>query len=63
MNYGLGENLILSILGLLVVSVSYMLRNGENLGNFDAKSGVGIFIGYYTKSQAYRVYNQNSQVI
>ena len=34
-----------------------------NLGKFDAKSNVGIFLGYSTFSKAYRVYNQNSQVI
>ena len=35
----------------------YMLRDGENLGKFDAKSNVGIFLGYSTMSKAYGVYN------
>ena len=34
-----------------------------NLRKFDAKSYVGIFRGYSTHNKAYRVYNQNSQVI
>ena len=41
----------------------YILRNGDNLGKFDAKSDLGIFLGYSIMSKAYRVYNQNSQVI
>ena len=44
-------------------SEGYILRNGENLGKFNAKSDLGIFLGYSTLSKAYRVYNQNSQVI
>ena len=35
----------------------------ENLGKFDAKSNLGIFLGYFTKSKAYTFYNQNSQVV
>ena len=41
----------------------YILRDGENLGKFDAKSNLGIFLGYSTSNKAYKVYNQNSQVI
>ena len=37
-----------------------ILRDGKNLGKFDAKSYVGIFLGYYIMSKAYRVYYQNS---
>ena len=44
-------------------SECYVLRNGENLGKFDSKSDLGIFIGYSNKSKASKVYNQNSQVI
>ena len=42
---------------------SYILKDRENLGKFDAKSNVGIFLGYSTTSKAYEVYNQNSQII
>ena len=59
MNYGLGENLTLGILDLFG-SEGYILRDGDNLGKFDAKSDVGIFLGYSTMSKAYRFYNQNS---
>ena len=41
----------------------YILRDGENLGKFDAKSDRGIFLSYFTKSKAYRIQNQNSQII
>ena len=41
----------------------YILKDGENLGEFDAKFDVGIFLGYSTMSKAYKVYNKNSQII
>ena len=41
----------------------YILRNGENLGKFDAKFDIGSFLGYSTTSKTYKVYNQNSQII
>ena len=44
-------------------SECYILRDGKNLGKFDAQSDVGIFLGYSTSSKAYRVYNQNPQII
>ena len=44
-------------------SECYILRDRENLGKFDAKSNLGIFLGYFTKSKAYTFYNQNSQVV
>ena len=44
-------------------SECYILRARENLGKFDVKSHLGIFLGYSTSSKAYRVCNQNSQVI
>ena len=44
-------------------SESYILRDRENLGKFDAKFDLGIFLNYFSSSKAYRVYNQNSQII
>ena len=44
-------------------SESYILGDRENLGNFDAKFDLGIFLNYFSSSKAYRVYNQNSQII
>ena len=41
----------------------YILKDGENLGKFDAKFDVGIFPGYSTMGNAYKVYNKNSQII
>ena len=39
------------------------MRDGENLGKFEAKSDIGIFLGYSSKSKAYRVFNSRTQVI
>ena len=41
-------------------SECYIRKDGENLGKFDIKSDLGIFLGYSISSKAYRVYNQNS---
>ena len=46
-----------------VGSECYILKDGENLGKFNAKFDVGIFLGYSTKSTAYKVYNQNSHIV
>ena len=44
-------------------SKCYILNDRENLGKFDAKSDEGIFLGYSTSSQAYRVYNKRTKTI
>ena len=44
-------------------SECYIIKDKETLGKFDTKSHLGIFLGYSISSKAYRVYNQNSQVI
>ena len=44
-------------------SKCYILNDWENLGNFDAKSDEGIFLGYSTRSQAYRVYNKRTKTV
>ena len=37
----------------------FVLNNGkENLGKFDEKAHLGIFIGYSLTSHAYRIYNK-----
>ena len=41
----------------------YILRDRENLENFDAKSDKGIFLGYSTSSKAYRVYNLKNKIV
>ena len=40
-----------------------ILNDWENLGKFDAKSDEGIFLGYSTTRQAYRVYNKRTKTI
>ena len=41
----------------------YILRDRENLGKFDAKSDLGVFLGYSNNSRAYRVYNMRTQTV
>ena len=41
----------------------FILNTKENLGNFDRKSDVGIFLGYSTSSKAFRVFNKRTMVI
>ena len=41
----------------------YILRDRENLENFDAKSDKRIFLGYSTSSKAYRVYNLKNKIV
>ncbi|KAH9697387.1 hypothetical protein KPL71_023585 [Citrus sinensis] len=39
------------------------IGNVDNLGKFDPKSDVGIFLGYSNSSKAYRVYNKRTLVV
>ena len=39
------------------------LKDEESLGKLYPKSYLGIFLGYSTKSKAYKVWNQNTKVI
>ena len=41
----------------------YILRDRENLEKFDAKSDKGYFLGYYSTSRAYRMYNLRTKTI
>ncbi|KAJ9567225.1 hypothetical protein OSB04_003191 [Centaurea solstitialis] len=43
--------------------VCYILNNKDNLGKFDSKSDDGIFLGYYSISKTYRVFNKRRQTI
>ena len=40
-----------------------ILNTKDNLGKFDAKSNVGIFLGYSSSSKAYRVFNKKTMVV
>ena len=41
----------------------YVLNTKDNLGKFDAKSDVGILLGYPTLSKAFRVFNKRIMVV
>ena len=42
----------------------FILNNRKyNLGKFDPKSDVGIFLGYSTNNKAYRVFNSRTKVV
>ena len=41
----------------------FILNTKDNLGKFDAKSDVGIFLGYSTSSKAFRVFNKRTMVL
>nr|GFC17025.1 hypothetical protein [Tanacetum cinerariifolium] len=44
-------------------SVCYIVRDGENLDKLKEKGDECIFVGYYTQSRAYRVFNKRTRVI
>ena len=44
-------------------SDSYILHDRENLEKFDAKSDKGYFLGYFSTSRAYRVYNLRTKTV
>ena len=39
------------------------LNTKDNLGKFDAKSDVRIFLGYSTSSKTFRVFNKRTMVV
>ncbi|KAK8936006.1 hypothetical protein KSP39_PZI013951 [Platanthera zijinensis] len=41
----------------------YILNTKDHLGKFDEKSDLGIFLGYSSKSRAYRIYNKRTLVV
>ena len=41
----------------------FILNTKDNLGKFDLKSDVGIFLGYSNLRKAYRVYNKRTLVV
>nr|GEY72856.1 hypothetical protein [Tanacetum cinerariifolium] len=44
-------------------SLCYIIRDGENLDKMKEKGDACIFIGYYTQSKAYKVFNKRTRVI
>ena len=60
LNYGMVTHLMLSISKCLVASVIFLeSRNGK----FDAKIDEGIFLGYSTRSKAYKCLNANTNKV
>nr|GFC31188.1 retrotransposon protein, putative, unclassified [Tanacetum cinerariifolium] len=43
--------------------VCYIVRDGENLDKMKEKGDECIFVGYYTQSRAYRVFNKRTRMI
>ena len=41
----------------------FILNTKDNLGKFDSRSDVGIFLEYSNSSKAYRVYNKGTLVV
>ena len=44
-------------------SKCFILNTKDNLGKFDAKSDVGLFLGYSTSSKDFRVFNKRTMVV
>ena len=62
MNSGEKRSRLLRILRIFG-SDCYILRDKENLENFDAKSDKGYFLEYSSTSRAYRVYNLRTKIV
>ena len=41
----------------------FILNTKDNLGKFNAKTDVGVFLGYSTTSKAYKVFNKTTLVV
>ncbi|GJV97503.1 retrovirus-related pol polyprotein from transposon TNT 1-94 [Tanacetum coccineum] len=44
-------------------SLCYPTNNHEDLGKFDAKADIGIFVGYAPTKKAFRIYNRRNRII
>ena len=44
-------------------STCFILKDRENVGKFDSRSDEGIFLGYSSTSNAYRVYNKRTMKV
>ncbi|GJR96551.1 hypothetical protein Tco_0268725 [Tanacetum coccineum] len=44
-------------------SLCYPTNDNEDLGKFDAKADIGIFVGYALAKKAFRIYNRRTQII
>ena len=41
----------------------FILNTKDNLGKFNAKTDIGVFLGYSSISKAYRVFNKRTLVV
>jgi hypothetical protein len=62
MNYGIIENPILDISKFTDISVLYLMIE-ITLVKSNAKSDEGIFLGYFSNSKVYRVFNKRTVVV
>ncbi|GKG12003.1 retrovirus-related pol polyprotein from transposon TNT 1-94 [Tanacetum coccineum] len=44
-------------------SLCYPTNDNEDLGKFDAKADIGIFVGYAPAKKAFRIYNRRTRII
>ncbi|GJY67064.1 retrovirus-related pol polyprotein from transposon TNT 1-94 [Tanacetum coccineum] len=44
-------------------SLCYPTNDHDDLGKFDAKADIGIFVGYAPAKKAFRIYNRRTQII
>ncbi|GJY40995.1 retrovirus-related pol polyprotein from transposon TNT 1-94 [Tanacetum coccineum] len=44
-------------------SLCYPTNDHEDLGKFDAKADIGIFVGYAPAKKAFRIYNRRTRII
>ena len=44
-------------------STCFILKDRENVGKFYSRSDEGIFLGYFSTSKAYRVYNKRTMKV
>ncbi|GJZ25866.1 retrovirus-related pol polyprotein from transposon TNT 1-94 [Tanacetum coccineum] len=44
-------------------SLCYPINDHEDLGKFDVKADIGIFVGYAPVKKAFRIYNRRTQII
>ena len=62
MSFGKTRNSTLAISKSLDANV-FILNTKDNLGKFDVKSNVGIFLGYSTSSKTFNVFNKRTMVV
>ena len=44
-------------------STCFIVKDRENMGKFDSRNDEGIFLGYFSTSKAYRVYNKRTMTV